>query len=92
MEETKLYILGFPNLREMVATAAWYLWFEHRKVYHGEEIQTPTQIDLSVHGLAANFSIACSPKAKFWSGIWEKPPKGYMKLNVDAGFDQDLLE
>ncbi|KAE8802568.1 hypothetical protein D1007_21758 [Hordeum vulgare] len=41
---------------------------------------------------AENFSIACLPKAKLRSGIWEWPPKGYMKLNVDAGFDQDLLE
>ena len=47
---------------------------------------------LAVRGLAANFSIACSPNAKLRSGIWEKPSKGYMKLNVDAGFDQDLLE
>ena len=47
---------------------------------------------LAVRGLAANFSIACSPNAKLRSGIWEKPSKGYMKLNIDAGFDQDILE
>ena len=44
VEDTEFYILGLPKMREMVATAAWYLWFEHHKVYHGEEIQTSTRI------------------------------------------------
>ena len=29
MEETEVQILGLPKLKEVVATAAWYLWFEH---------------------------------------------------------------
>ena len=70
VEDTEFYIMGLPKMREMVVTAAWYLWAEHRKVYHGEEIQTSTRIALAVRGLAANFSIACSPNAKLRSGIW----------------------
>ncbi|KAI4999787.1 hypothetical protein ZWY2020_004376 [Hordeum vulgare] len=76
----------------MVATVAWYLWLEHRKVYHGDEIQKASRIPLAIRGLLANFSIACAHIAKIRTGGWNKQPKGYMKLNVDAGFDQDLLQ
>ena len=31
MEETEVQILGLPKLKEVVATAAWYLWYEHQK-------------------------------------------------------------
>lgn len=50
------------------------------------------QINLAVRGMASNFVIACSTKAKFCKTAWTKPRMGYMKLNVDAGFDQDQLE
>ncbi|KAE8811717.1 hypothetical protein D1007_11513 [Hordeum vulgare] len=86
-----IILLGCPKLQEVVATAAWYLWFEHRKVYHGDEIQTTPQIALAIRGLSANFSIACAKTAKGRTGGWSKPPQGYVKLNVDAGFDHDLL-
>lgn len=92
MDASEINILGCPNLREMVATTAWYLWFEHRKIYHGEEIQSASRIALAIRGLSANFTIACAHNAKIHSSGWEKPPKGYVKLNVDAGFDQDLLQ
>ena len=85
-------MLGFPKLREVIATTAWYLWVEHQKIYHEEDIQNPMQIALAIRGLAANFSIAYSRKAKVHVEAWQKPPSGYMKLNVDTGFDQDLLE
>ncbi|KAE8786703.1 hypothetical protein D1007_39394 [Hordeum vulgare] len=92
MDDSDVNILGCPKLREMVATATWYLWFEHRKVYHGDETQTTSRIALAICGLSANFRITCAPTAKPRTRGWDKPPKGYVKLNVDAGFDQDLLQ
>ncbi|KAI5005781.1 hypothetical protein ZWY2020_033024 [Hordeum vulgare] len=68
------------------------MWFEHRKVYHGDEIQTAPQIALAIRGLSANFSIACTHTARGRTGGWNKPPQGYVKLNVDAGFNHDLLQ
>ncbi|KAE8782424.1 hypothetical protein D1007_44087 [Hordeum vulgare] len=91
METSGIILLGCLKLREVVATAAWYLWFEHRKVYHGDDIQTAPQIALAIRGLSANFSIACAKTAKGRTGGWSKPPHGYVKPNVDAGFDHDLL-
>uniref|UniRef100_A0A8R7UGP7 RNase H type-1 domain-containing protein n=1 Tax=Triticum urartu TaxID=4572 RepID=A0A8R7UGP7_TRIUA len=34
---------------------------------------------------------AAAPKAKRKTGGWELPPRGHVKLNVDASFDGDLL-
>ena len=41
-------VLGQPKLRETVTTAAWYLWFERRKLTHGETVQNAAQISLAV--------------------------------------------
>ena len=73
MEETEVQILGLPKPKEVVATAAWYLWYEHRKNYHGEDTQKPSQIALAIQ---ANFTIACSPKKKVRVESWEKSIQG----------------
>jgi hypothetical protein len=44
-----------------------------------------------MRGLAANFIIFWSPKAKVKSATWLKPRYVYTKLNVDPGFDNDSL-
>lgn len=92
MEDYEIHILGMPKLRELVATTMWYICLEHKKIYHGEDSQNPSQISLAVRGLSANFSIACMPKAKARIVAWKKPRSGYMKLNVDVGSDCDSLE
>lgn len=92
MKDNESHILGLPKLREIVATAAWYLWYERRKLTHGEDTQTASQISLAGRGLEANFIISCSPKPVRKMACWVKPRYGYVKLNVDAGFDIDTLE
>ena len=39
----------------------------------------------------ANYINAHSPKATSKTGGWSRPPMGFVKLNVDASFDHDLL-
>jgi ribonuclease HI len=90
--EKEIHVLGMPKLREIVATTTWYLWYERRKLTHGEPTQGADQINLAVRSMAANFIISCSPKAKRRVTAWVKPRHGYMKLNVDAGYDVDTLE
>ena len=34
---------------------------------------------------------ALSPKASLKKESWSCPPRGFVKLNVDASFDHDLL-
>ena len=92
LPDDEIQILGQDKLRETIATTSWYLWFERRKLTHGEAIQTPDQIVLAVRSLTTNFNIACAPKAKIRKNGWKKPANGYLKMNVDASFDSDLLQ
>ena len=92
LPDPDVHILCLRNLRETIATTAWYLWFERRKLTHGDRTKNAAQIQLAVRGLAANFVIARKPKAKARSATWTRPRAGYMKLNVDGGFHNDLLE
>ena len=91
LQDSDVHVLGLPNLRETIATTSWYLWFERRQLTHGGQTQTSAQIFLALKTLTTNYVIACSPKAKKLSMSWMKPHPGYVKLNVDAGFDQDNL-
>lgn len=45
----------------------------------------------SVKALTANFVSSFNPKATIKVEGWLKPPPGFVKLNVDAAFNQDLL-
>ena len=36
--------------------------------------------------------MAISPKATMKRGGWVQPPRGFVKLNVDASFDHDGLK
>lgn len=59
---------------------------------HNEPVQDAKRVAQAVCALAANYAIACDPKASLKRGGWCKPPSGYVKLNVDAAFDWDLLQ
>ena len=91
LPEQQIQVLGLPKFRETMATTAWYLWYERRKLTHDEETQSAYQINMSVRGLVENYTISYSPKAHVRSDAWLKPKYGYVKLNVDAGFDSDTL-
>ena len=79
------------KMHEMIAITCWYLWWERRKLRHGEKVQTANQIATSVRVLTANYTSAAAPKAKRKTGGWELLPRGHVKLDVDASFDDDLL-
>ena len=47
---------------------------------------------MGIIALTYNFVNASSSKASMKNGGWKCPPRGFVKLNVDASFDHDLLE
>lgn len=79
--EQEIHVLGLPKLKETVATAAWYLWYERRKLTHREESQSA----------AVNYIIAYSPRPSVRMIVWSEARNGYVKLNVDAGFDSHMM-
>ncbi|KAI4994178.1 hypothetical protein ZWY2020_029226 [Hordeum vulgare] len=46
---------------------------------------------MGILALTTNFVNAPSPKASMRREGWSHPPRGFLKLNVDASFDHDLL-
>ena len=40
----------------------------------------------------SNFVNASSPKASMKERGWSCPPRGFVKLNVEASFDHDMLK
>ena len=49
------------------------------------------QISMGILALTSNFVNASSPRASMKKGGWSCPPRDFVKLNVDASFDHDLL-
>ncbi|EMS53087.1 Cytochrome P450 86B1 [Triticum urartu] len=47
---------------------------------------------MGIIALTYNFVNASSSKASMKKGGWKCPPRGFVKLNVDASFDLDLLK
>ncbi|XBJ13296.1 hypothetical protein VPH35_017677 [Triticum aestivum] len=47
---------------------------------------------MGIIALTYNFVNASSSKASMKKGGWHCPPRGFVKLNVDASFDQDMLK
>ncbi|KAI5003277.1 hypothetical protein ZWY2020_030437 [Hordeum vulgare] len=46
---------------------------------------------MGILALTNNFVNASSPKASMRREGWSYPPRGFVKLNIDASFDHDLL-
>ena len=46
---------------------------------------------MGIRAITLNYVLAISPKATMKRGGWVQPPRGFVKLNVDASFDHDRL-
>ena len=75
----------------MIAITTWYLWWDRHKLVHEGKSQDAHQTSMGAHAITANYVNAHSPKAISKTRGWSRPPMGFVKLNVDASFDHDLL-
>ena len=92
MKDQELNIKGIQNARELIAITAWYLWWDRRQLVHEGKLQDANQTSMGARAITANYVNAYSPKAPHKIGGWSIPPRGFVKLNVDAAFDHDLLQ
>ena len=92
MPHEELSILVCQNARELIAITAWYLWWDRRKLVHEGKSQDAHQTSMGARAITANYFNAYSSKAIRKIGGWSIPPRGFVKLNVDAAFHHDLLQ
>ncbi|KAK1646392.1 hypothetical protein QYE76_064197 [Lolium multiflorum] len=79
------------GLRELVAMACWYMWWERRKIVHEEHVQRPARSAQAIQSLTLNYDRALKKNAIVRKEGWEKPRDGYTKLNVDAAFSVETF-
>jgi len=72
---------------ELILTGGWYLWWERSQLVHGENIQQPSKSGLSIATLTKNYKMATIKGTKERQG-WQKPPEKFVKVNIDASFDE----
>ena len=69
LPDQDLRIMGYENVREMIAISAWYLWWERRKLVHKELTQNETRISMGIIALTYNFVNASSSNASIKKGL-----------------------
>jgi len=84
----QLDALNHVGLAELILTGGWYLWWERRKLVHGDIVQNPTRSTMAIATLTTNYQRAVKKRAKTKEG-WKKPPQCNLLLNVDASYNQD---
>ena len=76
------------RLAELILTGGWYIWWERRKLTHGETIQNPTKAALSIATLTTNYqrSAKHTRATKKKQVGWKRPPEDELLLNFDASY------
>lgn len=77
LPDKDLFIMALQNAWQIIAIAAWYLWWERRKLVHEETIQSAYQISMGIRALTANFVIASYPNATMKRGGLDLAPCGF---------------
>jgi hypothetical protein len=73
----------YANLREVIITTAWYIWWIRRQKVHGEMVQPVNQLVLNIQTLVTNFVRAACPRKKGRESTWRKAREGFVSVNVD---------
>jgi hypothetical protein len=62
------------------------MWWERWRILHEKPVQKPSRSSQAILALALNFSRSCKRNSGIRHHGWEKPPKGFVKLNIDVAF------
>jgi hypothetical protein len=82
LPKAKSQVLGQLGLQESIAVGCWYIWWKQEEIGKECQVATPTR---TANALNANFD-AAGKKVVHLNTAWNKPLKGYLKLNTDASY------
>lgn len=88
MPEHELSIVGIRNVRKLIAITAWW---KRRSLVHQGKIEDVYQISMGACAIMTNYVNAQSSRTTNRIEGWTRTPLGFVKLNVDASFDQYML-
>ena len=80
-----LAFLNHLGLAELILAGGWFIWWERRKLVHGETIQSQGRAALSIATLTTNYQRILKKTVTRAEG-WKKPPEGILLLNIDASY------
>jgi ribonuclease HI len=79
------------GLRELILTAAWYIWWMRRQLIHGEKYPTNSVAAMSIQVITTNNIRSLRKNSIKKQSVWAKPREGYVLINVDASFNLEYL-
>jgi ribonuclease HI len=82
-------ILGMLKIKETIAVACWYVWWQRREMVKGETVSEPFRTAFAIQAITANYVSASSANPIEREHTWKKPAKGEYKLNIDASFREN---
>jgi ribonuclease HI len=85
----KLPGYDYINVQEIIAIAAWYIWWLRRRQSHGEQIPPIQNCVTSIRAMVANAARTKVPMYTQGKKVWLKPGANILKLNVDAAFSEE---
>lgn len=63
----------------------WFIWWEHRKLVHGEPVQQVARSVLSIASLMTNYKNSMQKTVR-QRKKWKRPLEGKLLLNIDGSF------
>jgi ribonuclease HI len=79
------------GLRELILTAAWYIWWMRRQLIHGEKYPTNSVAAMSIQVITTNNIRSLRKNSIKKQSVWAKPREDYVLINVDASFNLEYL-
>jgi ribonuclease HI len=73
------------GIKELIATSAWYIWWQRREIKKGDSVATPARTVFAIAGLAQNYygaETSSEPRVLYWT----RPDSHTYKINVDGAF------
>lgn len=91
LRSRQLAIPGLSGLevKEVIATAAWFIWWRRRELKHNGTTPIPSRLALSIKAMVSNSLRAKKNMSGMIRKGWTKPPSGKVNLNTDAAVNLD---